>query len=391
MTQLDTDTRKQALIVRPITDKKDFNQFFRFPWELYKDDPHWVPMLLSMRRDLLDKKKNPAWEYMEGQYFGAWRGDKLVGTITAFINHRHNEIWDERIGWFGTFECYDDQDAADGLLSVAEDWVKSRGYNVLRGPQSFTTHQETGLLIDGFTHPVIEMPYNFPYYQRLLETAGYKKRMDIVSMYFHRDMEEKTGLGTKLKKLADFAKKRYNVTIRQLDPKRRDEEFRLFRDLYNEAWDKNWGFVPMTDRELKDLVDNLGMLVEPEMAFFAEVDGVPAGFSLSVPDFNEMLKRAYPRPGVPEIWTLLQVGWHWKVAKTTRGIRCPLMGVKEAYRNMGIHTALLGATYENTPEQYAHIDCGWVLETNPLHDMSLKLGADPYKTHRWYEKSLLDA
>lgn len=391
MPQLNSSTRQQALSVRAIADKRDFNQFFRFPWKLYKEDPHWVPMLLSMRRDLLDKKKNPAWEYIEGQYFGAWRGDKMVGTITAFINHRHNEIWDERIGWFGTFECYDDQEAAEGLLAVAEDWVTSRGYHVLRGPQSFTTHQETGLLIDGFTQPVIEMPYNFPYYQRLLETAGYTKCMDIVSMYFHRDMEEKTGMGTRLRKLADFAKKRYKVSIRQLDPKRRDEEFRLFRDLYNEAWDKNWGFVPMTERELKDLVDNLGMLVEPSMAFFAEVDGEPAGFSLSVPDFNEMLKRAYPRPAVPEIWTLLQVGWHWKVAKTTRGTRCPLMGVKEEYRNMGIHMALLSATYENMPEQYTHIDCGWVLETNPLHDMSLKLGADPYKTHRWYEKSLAEA
>ena len=143
----------------------------------------------------------------------------------------------------------------------------------------------------------------------------------------------------------------------------------------------------MTDRELQDLVDNLGMLVEPEMAFFAEVDGQAVGFSLAVPDFNEMLSRAYPRPGVPEIWTLLQVGWHWKIVKTTRGTRLPLMGVKEQYRNMGIHTALLSATYENMPEQYTHIDCGWVLETNPLHDMSLKLGADPYKTHRYYEKS----
>lgn len=388
MTILAKDIQSQVLSVRPITTKQEFNQFFRFPWELYKDDPHWVPLLLSMRRDLLDKTKNPAWEYMEGQYFGAWRGATMVGTITALINHRHNEIWDEHIGWFGTFECYDDQEATDGLLSVAAEWVKERGYESIRGPQSFTTHQETGLLVDGFTQPVIEMPYNPPYYQRLIETAGYSKRMDIVSMYLDRDMTIKSGLATRIKKLADFSCKRYNVTIRQLDPKRKQEEFHLFRDLYNEAWDKNWGFVPMTDSELKDLVDNLGMFVEPEMAFFAEVDGEPAGFSLAVPDFNEMLKRAYPRPGVPEIWSLLKVGWHWKIAKTTRGTRLPLMGVKEEYRNMGIHTALLSATYENLSEQYTHMDFGWVLKTNPLHDMSIKLGADPYKTHRYYEKDL---
>lgn len=382
-----TAASSQNLSVRPISSKQEFNQFFNFPWVLYKDDPHWVPILLSMRRDLLDRKKNPAWEYMEGQYFGAWRDDTLVGTITALINHRHNEIWDESIAWFGTFEAYDDQEAVNGLLKSAEEWADERGYKTIRGPQSFTTHQETGLLVDGFEQPVIEMPYNPSYYQRLIETADYKKRMDIVSMYFHRDMEAKTGLGTRLKKFADFARKRYKVTIRKLDPKRKKEEFNLFRDLYNQAWDKNWGFVPMTERELQDLVDNLGMLVEPEMAFFAEVDGKPAGFSLAVPDFNEMLKRAYPRPGVPEFLSLLHVGWHWKVAKTTRGTRLPLMGVKEEYRDMGIHTALLSATYENMPEQYTHIDCGWILETNPLHAMSIKLGADPYRTHRYYEKS----
>ena len=121
----------------------------------------------------MDKKKNPAWDYMEGEYFGAWRGDQIVGTIAAVINHRHNQTWDERVGWFGMFECYDDQEAASALLSLAENWVQSRGYDTIRGPQSFTTHQETGLLVDGFEQPVIEMPYNPPYYQRLLETAGY--------------------------------------------------------------------------------------------------------------------------------------------------------------------------------------------------------------------------
>ncbi len=375
------------LVVRPIQNKSDFNDFFRFPWTLYKNDPYWVPMLLSMRRDLLDKKKNPAWDYMEGEYFGAWRGDQIVGTIAAVINHRHNQTWDERVGWFGMFECYDDQEAASALLSLAENWVQSRGYDTIRGPQSFTTHQETGLLVDGFEHPVIEMPYNPPYYQRLLETAGYAKRMDIVSMYLHRDMEATTGTRTRLRKLAEFSHKRYNVTIRQFDSKRKQEEFRLFRQLYNEAWDKNWGFVPMTERELEDLVANLGMLVEPEMAFFAEVDGEPAGFSLAVPDFNEMLKKAYPRPNMPELLTLLQVGWQWKIAKTTRGTRLPLMGVKEEFRNMSIHTALLSATYDNLPEQYTHMDCGWILETNPLVKMSLKLGAKAYKTHRYYQKS----
>ncbi|MGJ3240253.1 MAG: hypothetical protein ACFE0Q_16215 [Anaerolineae bacterium] len=388
MPTLPDTSHTHAVSVRPITNKTEFDAFFRFPWVLYQDDPHWVPMLLSMRRDLLDKKKNPAWDYMQGQYFGAWRGDTLVGTITAYINHRHNETWDERIGWFGTFECYDDQASADVLLATAEAWVRERGYTTIRGPQSFTTHQETGLLVDGFTTPVIEMPYNPPYYQQLLKSAGYNACMDIVSMYFHREMEDASNMVSRLRKLADFSKRRYNITVRPMNPRRRKDEFALVRDLYNSAWDANWGFVPMTDKELQNLIDSLGMLVEPNMVFFAEVDGELAGFSLAVPDFNEMLKRAYPRPGVPEWWTLLQVAWHWKIVGNTRGMRLPLMGVKEQYRNMGIHTVLLSATYDNMPEQYTHIDCGWVLKTNPLHDMSIKLGAEPYKTHRYYEKAL---
>src|SRR5690606_40130709 len=128
-----TIPNSRSLSIRPIDNKQEFKQFFEFPWVLYKNDPHWVPMLLSMRRDLLDKKKNPAWEYLEGQYFGAWRGDTLVGTITALINHRHNEIWDEHIAWFGTFEAYDDQEVVDGLLKIAEEWATARGYTTLRG------------------------------------------------------------------------------------------------------------------------------------------------------------------------------------------------------------------------------------------------------------------
>lgn len=376
------------LEVRPIEGKGEFRYFFEFPWALYKDEPNWVPPLLSMRKDLLDKKKNPAWDYMEGQYFGAWRGDTLVGTITALINHRHNEIWKEHIGWFGTFELYDDQETAEALLETAANWVKERGYHAIRGPQSFTTHEETGLLVDGFTPPVLMMPYNPPYYQSLVEPAGFEKVIDIVSMYFHREMDTFPDMAVRLKKIAERTMKRSNITIRNFDTKRKKEEFRLFRDIYNQAWDKNWGFVPMNDKELDALIESLGMFVEKEMAFFAYVGDEPAGFSLAVPDFNEMLKKAYPRPGMPEILTLLQVAWHWKVTKTTRGVRLPLMGVKSEFRDRGVELVMLNTTVQQVPQQYSHIDCGWILETNQLVKMSTKLGANLYKTHRIYEKKL---
>ena len=169
--------------VRKVENAGDFRAFFEFPWHLYKNDPHWVPPLLSMRRDLLDKEKNPAWaEYMEGDYFAAWRGDQIVGTIVAYINHRHNKFHEEHIGWFGAFEVYDDQEAATALLETAAEWVKSRGYDAVRGPQTFTTHEECGLLVDGFTRPTLLMPYNYPYYQQLVENAGFHKNMGCLQL-----------------------------------------------------------------------------------------------------------------------------------------------------------------------------------------------------------------
>jgi len=375
--------------VRPVTTSADQRAFFEFPWHHYKDDPNWVPPLLSMRKDLLNKKKNPAWEYIDGQYFLAWRGSQPVGTITALINHRHNEYWDEHIGWFGTFETINDQEVADTLLNTAANWVKDKGYDAIRGPQSFTTHEETGLLVENFDRPVLMMPHNYPYYQTLVENAGFEKKMDIVSFYYDREMVVEHGFGERLRKIADRAMKRSNITVRHLDTSRKKEEFRIFRDLYNSAWDKNWGFVPMNDKELDALVDSLGMFVEQELALFAEVDGEPAGFALAVPDFNELLHKVYPRPGVPELWSLAQIAWHWKVRRIIRGTRIPLLGVKREFQDRGVELTLMLHLLESIkPTQYTHIDCGWILETNELVPMSVKLGADMYRTHRYYEKAL---
>lgn len=376
--------------VRKVETKSDYKAFFEFPWRHYKDDPNWVPPLLSMRRDLLSKEKNPAWEYMEGDYFTAWRGEQIVGTITAFINHRHNEFHNEHVGWFGTFEVIDDQEAAQALLDTAGAWVKSRGYETMRGPQSFTTHEECGVLIDGFNRPVLLMPYNYPYYRQLIENAGFTKSMDVVSLYYDHQLARENDLNNRLGKMVDRMKQRGGITIRKINLKRKKQEFELFKEIYNDAWDANWGFVPMTEKELDALVESLGMFFDPDFAFFAEVDGKAVGFMLSLPDFNEILHAAYPRPGVPELVSLIKAGWNWKVKRIIHGIRCPLMGVRAEYRNRGIDMALFHATLNALipAERYEYIDCGWILETNQLIEMCLKLGAKIYKTHRFYEKGL---
>jgi len=377
--------------IRPIANKTEFNAFFKFPWVLYKDDPNWIPPLLSIRRQLLDKSKHPAWKYMDGEFFGAWRNGELVGTIVALINHEHNRYHDENIGFFGLFETINYAEVAEGLLNTAVEWVKAQGADAIRGPANLTTNEECGLLVENFDPPVILMPYNPPYYQDLIENTDFEKVMDLYSMYLDRALIEENDTLNRLEKIVKRSTRRSNITIRNIDMRKKKEEFRVFRDIYNDAWETNWGFIPMNDEELDALVADLGMLVEPELAFFAEIDGEPVGFALSVPNFNEALAKAYPRPGVPELFTLAQVGWHWKVRKSIKGVRMPLMGVKKEHRNKGIDLAFFLALMKAMlPSQYEFLDSGWILETNQLVSISTSLGNDIYKTHRMYEKSLVE-
>ena len=378
-----------SITVRKVENAHDFQAFFEFPWRVYENDPNWVPPLLSMRRELLDKQKNPAWEYMEGDYFAAWRGDQIVGTITAHINHRHNEFHQEHIGWFGAFELVDDQETANALLNTAAEWVRSRGYDAIRGPQTFTTHEECGILVDGFTRNVLLMPYNFPYYQALVENAGFVKSMDLYSFHMDRAKSGDSGLTDRLRRITESVMKRNHITIRPIDRKRLKEEFGLFKELYNMAWDKNWGFVPMTPRELDNMVESLGQFFDPDFAFFAYIDGEAVGFVLGVPDFNQVLQKASPRPGVPEIFSLLRAGWYWKVKPVMDWVRIPLLGVKEAYRMKGVDVALYMTILQaclDSP-RINHADGGWILEANePMVKVAHNMGLEVYKTHRLYEK-----
>jgi len=375
--------------IRPPADRKEFTEFFQFPWQHYAADPNWVPPLLSMRRRLLDKARHPAWKYMDGEFFAAWRDARMVGTVAAFINHEHNRYHQENIGFFGVFETVNDREVAAGLLDAASEWVRSQGADAIRGPANFTTNEECGLLIKNFDRPMVMMPYNPPYYQELVEAAGFEKVMDVHCMYMDRALIEAGDTLARLEKLVKRAARRSGITVRHFRARHKKAEFKLFRDIYNAVWMENWGFIPMNDEELEALVADLGMLVEPELAFFAEIAGEPVGFALSIPNFNEALHRAYPRPGVPEWFTLAQVAWHWKVRKGIKGVRMPLMGVKKEHRSKGIELAMfLELMKALLPSRYDYLDSGWILETNPLISISLNLGSRIYKTHRFYQKSL---
>jgi GNAT superfamily N-acetyltransferase len=377
--------------IRKVETPADFKAFVEFPWQIYKDDPNWTPPLLSMRYDVLDKKKNPAWEYLEGDYFTAWRGNRMVGTVAAFINHRHNEFHQEHVGWFGAFETVDDAEVAAALLNTAVEWVRARGFEAIRGPQTLTTHEEVGLLIDGFEPPVLLMTYQPPYYQKLIELQpGFEKGMDQYSYYYNWSMVAENNVVERLDRIVKRSVQRGKITLRPLNRKNLKAEFELFKQLYNRAWVANWGFVPMTEKELDALIKGLGLIFDPDLACFAEIDGQQVGFIIVVPDLNQVLHKVRPRPGIPEIWSLLHVGWHWKVRNIIKRCRIPLMGVVPEHRTKGIDVAMCyHALQEIRKKGYQEVDCGWILESN--HDMRgfiETLNMKRYRTYRLYEKPL---
>ncbi|MFW5709197.1 MAG: hypothetical protein ACOCX5_03140 [Chloroflexota bacterium] len=388
---------QQPLSVRKVESKADFKAFFKIPWKVYQGDPNWVPPLLSIRRELLDKDKNPSWEYLEGDYFVAWRGEQPVGTIAAFVNHRHNEYHNEHVAWFGFFEVLEDEAAAQALLQTAINWATAGGYEAIRGPQSFTTHEECGLLIDGFEQPVMLMPYNPPYYQAIVENGGFHKVMDTYSLIIRYDDEsqQKGGQIDLMQRAIARIKRNNDAQVRTIDRKNMRQDFELFKSLYNQAWEKNWGFVPMTDRELDALIDSLVQFFDPELACFVEVNGEPAGFMLAVPDFNQVLKYAYPRPGTPESITLIKALWHWKIRPKIDRIRIPLLGIKAEYRTMGLDLLLynyLRDLLTRPDSRYDYLDAGWVLETNnALLGILDRAGMERYRTYRFYERKLTSA
>jgi hypothetical protein len=387
------------LIIRRVESPHDFRSramkdFFEFPWKVYKNDPNWVPPLLSQRRKLLDKRKNPSWEYMEGEYYVAYRDDKPVGTIAAFINKRHNEYWEEQIGFFGFFEVFEDQEAATALLQAASDYVKSKGMNAIRGPANFTTNDECAMLIEGFERPAILMPYNPPYYQRLVENCGldFAKVMDLESWYFNPATfagENYDKPPEKLVRVVEKVQKDKGIVVRMADPRRLRDELKLLREIYEAAWEKNWGFVPATDHEMDHLFKDLSEYLDPEAGRFGIINGETVGFMFGLPDMNQVLHRAYPRPGEPEIWTLLKALWYWKVRRVITGLRVLLFGVKPDYRGIGVDAAISLNMFRGLLGKYWDIDCGWFLETN--HAMILFAKAMKfrlYRRYRFYQRPL---
>jgi GNAT superfamily N-acetyltransferase len=344
-----------------------------------------VPPLRRDVRLLLDRKRHPFHEHAEVETFLAWRGGECVGRIAAVENRAHNEFHGERIGFFGLLESEPNAETFAGLLKTVEDWCSRRGLSAVRGPASFSTNEECGLLVQGFeTPPTVMTPWNPCTWPPLVEAAGYTKAKDLLSWWVTEDTysERMHRLAEKLKE--KLAKSHGTLVCRPLNKRRFAAELETFRRVYNAAWEKNWGFVPMSGAEIDFLAKELRPVIVPELVRFVEIDSAPVGVSFSLPDYNQVLRYADGRLGPRELGLFLLM------RRRLRVIRFITLGVVEGFRNRGLESLLVAETVMACREMgYCAADMGWILEDNELMNRILKnIGGSVYKVHRLYEKAL---
>jgi GNAT superfamily N-acetyltransferase len=376
----------QRLRVRAARDRRDLKRFIDLPYRLHARDPVWVPPL---RRDvelLLSRTRNPFFEHAEAEYFLAELNGEVVGRIAAISNRLHNETHADRVGFFGFFESIDDQGVADALLTAAADWCRQHGHDVLRGPASFSVNDECGLLVDGFdSPPTLMMPHNPRYYIPLLERAGFAKAKDLW-VYQGGTEEHYVPVPERLARGTELIRQRQGITLRSLNMKDFQGEVERIKELYNEAWEKNWGFVPMTEHEIDHLAEQFKPVVIPDMVPMAEKDGKLIGFGIALPDLNVVFRRHRSGRIFPMILDLL---WSLKM-KRIRRARILLLGVHPEYRGKGIDAMLYHWIWTKSGERRIYWgEAGWILEDNPAMNAGLeKMTFRVYKTYRLYDRSI---
>ena len=368
--------------VKPIRTPSDLKAFIELPWQIYRKNAQWVPQLRSQLKERLNRSTSPVFDYAEAEFFLARQNGIVVGRIAAIKNENHIIFHDERAGFFGFFECIQDQRVADALFTNATDWLKSRYLNVMRGPTSYSTNSECGMLIDGFDFsPAIMMSYNLPYYADLVEGFGFNKAKDLLAY----EVTDEAFAPERLGKIAERIKKRRNVVVRPIRKKQIDQEIEHIREIYNSAWQRNWGFVPMTDREIDYIADELIQIVDPDIVLFAEVENEPIAFILALPDFNQALRHANGRL-FPS--GLVKIIWH---ARKIKDARMVAFGVKESHRQQGIDALLYYEAFQACVKKgYRRAELSWILEDNRLMNRTLEaMGAKIYKRYRLYDYPLV--
>ena len=376
------------LTVLPVRSKAALRRFIDFPYRLHARDPLWVPPLRRDVATLLSRSKNPFFEHAEAEYFLAERDGEVVGRIAGIANRAHNEFHRDRAGFFGFFDCGNDLGVAAALFDAAAAWLRARpeGFDTMRGPASFSTNDECGVLVDGYgTPPSIMMPHNPPYYLELMERSGFRKAKDLL-VYQNGSEHEVTPPPERLTRGTELIRQRMGLTVRPLRMGDFRAEVERVKELYNRSWERNWGFVPMTDHEIDHLAAQFKPVVVPDLVPFLEKDGVPIGFALALPDLNAVFRKNRQGRMFPVV---LKLVWALKTHKLRR-LRILLLGVLPEYRGKGLDALLYHWIWtRGLAMKITWGEAGWILEDNAAMNAGLvKMGFSVYKTYRMLDRPL---
>lgn len=375
--------------LKRVESKSDWRDFIDLAWDIYEGDTVWVPPLKIAVRDLLDVRKNPFFKHASMQMWVAYRDGKRVGRIVACVDDTHNRFHGEKTGFFGFYEAIDDQKLANALFEEAATWLRGKGMTTMRGPMNPSTNHECSLLIEGFDNPPsVMMTYNPPYYVKHFDTWGLTKAKDL----FAYEINGLTGkFSERMMAQAERLKKRGSVTFRKINMNDFEGEVRTILDIYNDAWEDNWGFVPMNEEEFRHLAKDMKMIIDPAMVLVAMVRGEIAGFGLTLPDVNQVFNtvrdgQLFPTGIFKLLWNLKGPGRK----KTINRCRIVTLGIKKAYRNFAIGPLLYAEYMKLAPENgYPIGEASWILEDNgPMNKALEHMGATKTKTYRIYDKAL---
>ncbi|MEM9024665.1 MAG: hypothetical protein AAGB22_13045, partial [Bacteroidota bacterium] len=361
--------------------KKHYQLFIDFPHDLYKDDLNYVPELFIAQRDMLDTAKNPFFLHSKAQLFLAVRNRHVVGRIAAIRNNNHNAYTDSNVGFFGFFDVVEDYEVAKALLDKVMAWQKEENLNAVIGPANFSTNDPCGMLVEGYdSPPVMMMTYNKPYYNDFVQRYGFTKRMDLLAYQIREENVDMKPI--RLMKGLESRLEQRGITIRTIRKKDFKAEVQRVKTIYNKAWEKNWGFVPVTDEEFDHAAKDLKMVVNPNLTFIAEHNGEPIGFSLSLPDMNQVFRRINRGRLLPT--GLLKLLYY---KSKIDGIRIITLGVVEGYRRLGIEGCFYARTIDYCVNHGIHkAEASWILEDNEMMNKGIqKVNGEVYKRYRLYE------
>jgi len=353
--------------------------FIKCQWQFYKNDPYWVPPLIMDRKKILNKQKNPFFQHAEADFFLAKRNGKIVGRIAAIKNDLHNKHHNDKVGFFGFFECENNQETANALFDTAKKWLIEKGMTHMRGPANPSSNDEYGMLIDGFEDPPrLLMTYNPKYYLNLCDNYGFYKAKDL---FAYKLENKKVVSSEKLKRVAEIAQKRSGIKVTSLNMKNFKTELEKVKYVYNKAWAPNWGFIPMTDQEIDAMAKDLKPLVEPSLVLFGEINNEIVGFALVMLDYNQLFKdmngHLFPFNFIKLMTKKKEITW----------ARVITLGLIPAFQKRGLDAVFYWEIVNRAHALGLNLgEASWILEDNEMMNRGAQvMNGAVYKKYRIYE------